>query len=194
MQAGVASHLPPLPSSLGSVSGRRSTPSGYTPRERPTVPQPRGRGGDNGGLVENRPPMGGPARSSSSRQLSGSTPGTAGHSAGYVNAGSGEQRTRDLYEGPDQPPGHSHMGGVGDAGGPPIPARDLEMRTPARPSRPHPGRRAPRSFHDLGARAYSAYGEYEIQRMIAYRHLNLSAPPINVPPTITDENRDRRTW
>ena len=27
--------------------------------------------------------------------------------------------------------------------------------------------------------------------MIAYRHLNLPAPPINVPPTITEENRDR---
>ena len=44
LQAGVTSNLPPLPSSLGSVSGRRSNPSGYTPPPRPTVSQPGGRG------------------------------------------------------------------------------------------------------------------------------------------------------
>ena len=103
----MANNLPPLPPSLGSVSGRLSSASGYTPQ------------------------------------------------------------------------------------GPPIPARNLDLGTPSRPSRPHPGRQAPREFHELGDRAYSAYGEYEVNRMIAYRHLNLPAPPINVPPTLTDENRDR---
>ena len=48
LQAGVAGNLPPLPSSLGSVSGRRSTPSGFTPVDRPAVPQPGGRGEPNG--------------------------------------------------------------------------------------------------------------------------------------------------
>ena len=170
LQTGVGSSLPPLPPSLGSVSGRRSNPSAYTPPpQRPTVPQPVGRG--NG----------------SQRRSHGS----AAQSAGYVNAGSGEQRTGDLFEGPELPTDHRPMGGLANGPGPPIPARDLDLGTPARPNSSHPGRQAPRRFHDLGSRAYTAYGEYEIRRMIAYRHLNLPAPPVNVPPTITDENRDR---
>ena len=177
LQPGVAQNLPPLPPSLGSVSGRRSSPSGYTPPPPgPVVPQPVGRQG--GG----RSPAQGRSR--------GSQQSTA-PSAGYVNEGSGEQRTGDLFEGPVQPTRHRLMGGLGHGVDPPIPARDLDLGTPARPGVPHPGRQAPRSFHELGARGYSAYGEYEVRRMIAYRHLNLPAPPINVPPTITDENRDR---
>ena len=132
---GVANNLPPLPSSLGSVSGRRSTPSGHTPSG-PGVPQPLGR------------------RNPSSRPSQGS--------AGYVNAGSGDQRTGDMFEGPDQPTAHRLMGGLDNGPAPPIPARGLHVGTPARPTRSHPGRPAPISFHELGARAYSAYGEYEI--------------------------------
>merc|ERR1711867_104220 len=96
-----------------------------------------------------------------------------------------------MFEGPYRQEENRPMGGLGEALGPPIPARDLDLGTPARPVNPHPGRPPPMEFHELGARAYSAYGEYEVNRMIAYHHLNLPAPPINVPPTITDEIQDR---
>ena len=60
LQAGVAGNLPPLPSSLGSVSGRRSAASGHSPGGRPSVPQPRGRGTPGMGLEEAESPEEGP--------------------------------------------------------------------------------------------------------------------------------------
>ena len=75
--------------------------------------------------------------------------------------------------------------------GPPIPARNLHLGTAPRPSQPHPGRVPPADFFDLGARAYTAYGDYEVRRMVAYRHLGLPAPMVNILPTVTPETRDR---
>ena len=167
LQAGVLHHLPPLPSSLGSISGRRSTPSGYTPAGGPAIPQPRGRGATGNRHAEGRNSRGASAQSGSSRERSRTTQRSAAHSAGYANVGSGEQRTGDLFEGPDLPADLRPMGGLGEGLGPPIPARNLAAGTPARPDMPHPGRQAPRTFHNLGARAYFAYGEYEVNRMIA---------------------------
>ena len=112
----VASNLPPLPPSLGSVSGRASTASGYTPPN----------GGRLGEQDQNRP---------------------------------GSLRSQ----------------------------RSVRMIN----NRSHPGRVPPREFFDLGARAYTAYGDYEVRRMVAYRHLGLPAPMVNILPTVTPETRDR---
>ena len=153
LQAGVANNVPPLPPSLGSASGRRSSASGHTSQGRPAVPQPGGRGASDNRHRGSRAERHRSSHSQESRTIS---EGSRNVSAGYVNAGSGEQRTGDRFEGPALPAEHRVMGGEPDAGGPPIPARNLDLGTPARPSNPHPGRQAPRAFGELGDRAYSA--------------------------------------
>ena len=187
-EEGAAAALPPaLIPVVGTVESSLDLPPNWDTGPMPPL---------QAGVANNLPPLppslgSRSGRERSSRSGSSRTPASRGLSAGYVNPGSGEQRTQDRFEGPDLPQAHRHMGGEDAVLGPSIPPRNLELATPSRPSRPHPGRPATIAFHELGARAYSAYGEYEVNRMIAYRHLNLPAPPINVPPTITDENRDR---
>ena len=109
----------------------------------------------------------------------------------YVNVDTASQNLADRMEGPEREPGAEAMGAAWMQLGPPIPSRNLEVGTPPRPSQPHPGRTPPREFFELGARAYTAYGDYEVTRMIAYRHLGLPAPMVNVLPTVTPETRDR---
>ena len=104
---------------------------------------------------------------------------------------SASQNLNDRMEGPAREPGAEAMGAAWLDLGPPIPARDLNLGTAPRPSQPHPGRTPPAEFFELGARAYTAYRDYEVSRMVAYRHLGLPAPMINVLPTVTPETRDR---
>ena len=191
---GVADNLPPLPPSLGSVSGRASSRSGYTPSG----------GGGIAGLHQ-----GGPSRAGSQRgvrtignrnHLSSGTPTLASHSGGsvrrieerpfnltgrYVNVDTASQNMADRMEGPAREPGAEAMGAAWLGLGPPIPARNLSLATAPRPSQPHPGRLPNREFFELGARAYTAYGDYEVTRMVAYRHLGLPAPAVNILPTVT---------
>ena len=160
-QGGVADNLPPLPPSLGSISGRASDASGYTPAGGGALG---GRGSQRAGSQSSQRSV---RRINDRSHLQNSSSGTLptgsqgprqfDATGRYANVGSASQHLGDRLEGPAAEPGAEAMGAAWMQLGPPIPSRNLEVGTPPRPSQPHPGRTPPREFFELGARAYTAY-------------------------------------
>ena len=107
---GMLSNLPPLPPSLGSVSGRASTRSGYTPRG----------GGELGALANSR------SGSDRTQRTEGSVrriqPRPFNITGRYVNVDTASQNLGDRLEGPAREPGAEAMGAAWMDLGPPIPA------------------------------------------------------------------------
>ena len=200
---GVADNLPPLPPSLGSISGRRTEPSGYTPQDGGgRLSGARGRASSLGSSRGSGHIRRINDRSNMSQERGSQSTGRSSHTrrirernfrqtGQYVNVDTASQNLGDRMEGPAMQPGAEGLNGAWMDIGPPIPARNLTVATAPRPEQPHPGRMPPRDFFELGARAYTAYGDYEVRRMVANGHLGLPAPMVNILPTVTPETRDR---